>query len=410
VRRPTVRRSGVRPLDFLRESAAELSGQPVRSLLTLVGIAIGVSSVVVSVLLVTTVRFQVSDQFDARLATQVVVAPSGSDSAPGPEPESAEAPWRQDGVDRVRAIPSVTAVASTVRSQFDQVVRPNALVDPTAIPETTAVFGVDPLAVPELDGDLRGPGWSAWHAAHAERVAIVPERAAAAHGLQGVEVGDRIFISGLDFTVVGTVGPVPRLPVLETGILVPDTTLIRHFAADATTRRLLVVTQPGAAPDVAEVLAPALLPTDPAALAVSRPVSDVTLRQAVDQNLTNLGLVLGLVVAVIGSFAVANTSLASVMRRYGEFGLRRALGASPFHIGVHVLTDATLLGFGGGMIGAVAGEAIMLGVAANRHWQPVIDVRIPLLAIAVATLVGALAGAYPARVASRIEPTEALRR
>lgn len=51
-----------------------------------------------------------------------------------------------------------------------------------------------------------------------------------------------------------------------------------------------------------------------------------------------------------------------------------------------------------------------LAVTAHQGWRPVIDPRIVPLAIAAGTLAGALAGLYPARVASRLEPTDALRR
>jgi putative ABC transport system permease protein len=130
----------------------------------------------------------------------------------------------------------------------------------------------------------------------------------------------------------------------------------------------------------------------------------------VDDQLQALSLGLGAAVLVLGVVSIGNATLTSVMQRIHEIGLRRALGARPRHIAAHILLDAAVIGTIGGIIGATLGLTATLAVTAAQGWVPVIDPRIPVATIAGGILAGVVAGVYPARVGSRLQPTEALRR
>ena len=126
-----------------------------------------------------------------------------------------------------------------------------------------------------------------------------------------------------------------------------------------------------------------------------------------------LSLVLILVSAIaliISGIGIMNIMLVTVTERTREIGLRMAVGASRREILLQFLTEAILISLGGGMIGIVAGVALPLSVSLF-----VDDLRIPIsawsiiIAFTVSSLVGLVFGMLPASRASRLNPTEALR-
>lgn len=107
---------------------------------------------------------------------------------------------------------------------------------------------------------------------------------------------------------------------------------------------------------------------------------------------------------------IPDTVLVSVRGRTSEIGPRRALGARPRHIAGQFLTESTAIAALGGLIGTALGVAAVVAVALTRHWTAILDPAFVLPAPLIGTVVGLLAGAYPALRAAGIEPAEALRR
>ncbi|MCB0886156.1 MAG: ABC transporter permease, partial [Propionibacteriaceae bacterium] len=101
--------------------------------------------------------------------------------------------------------------------------------------------------------------------------------------------------------------------------------------------------------------------------------------------------------------------LVAVMERSAEIGLRRALGATGRHIAAHVVAESASLGILGGVLGTALGLTAVIAIALLRGWSPVIEPALLLWAPLLGLATGAAAGLYPARKATRIEPTEALR-
>jgi len=99
----------------------------------------------------------------------------------------------------------------------------------------------------------------------------------------------------------------------------------------------------------------------------------------------------------------------AVLERRGEIGLRRALGAARGHIGAQFVAEATLLALMGGTAGAVLGGFATTVYSSARHWEAVVSVPALAAAVAIAVVVGAAAGVYPALRATRLSPSEALR-
>jgi len=98
-----------------------------------------------------------------------------------------------------------------------------------------------------------------------------------------------------------------------------------------------------------------------------------------------------------------------VLERTEEIGLRRALGARPRHIAGQFLAESAALGTVGGLIGTSVGVAVVVLSATAKDWTAVLNPAYTLPAPLIGTVVGLLAGAYPALRAARTSPLAALR-
>lgn len=135
---------------------------------------------------------------------------------------------------------------------------------------------------------------------------------------------------------------------------------------------------------------------------------------------TMLGSIGGLALFV-ASIGIANTMVMSVYERTREIGILKAIGASPGDIRVLFMAEAALIGMLGGVVGAIGGWLLGLGlnegILAYLRWQDipmtgtffVVTGWLVALALTFATVVGLLAGLYPAARAARLDPLEALR-
>jgi putative ABC transport system permease protein len=112
---------------------------------------------------------------------------------------------------------------------------------------------------------------------------------------------------------------------------------------------------------------------------------------------------------VIGGIGIMNIMLVSVTERTKEIGLRMAVGARGKDILTQFLVEAVTLSLIGGAIGVVLGAGATWAVASLTQWQAQISAPAVLLAVGFSGLVGVFFGFYPARLASRLLPIEALR-
>ena len=135
---------------------------------------------------------------------------------------------------------------------------------------------------------------------------------------------------------------------------------------------------------------------------------------------TMLGSI-GALALLVASIGIANTMIMSVYERTREIGILKAIGASPGDIRVLFVIESALIGLAGGVAGTILGWLLGLGlnrlILAILRWQEapvrgtffVVTGWLVLLALAFATVVGLLSGLYPAARAARLDPIEALR-
>ncbi|MFD0591393.1 ABC transporter permease [Catellatospora coxensis] len=126
---------------------------------------------------------------------------------------------------------------------------------------------------------------------------------------------------------------------------------------------MLVETELGAAQVVAAQAALALRPDAPQRFTVVTPPDPRQLRDQVSADVGMLFLLLAGVCLLIGAVGIANTTMVAVLERVPEIGLRRALGARPWHIAAQFLAESAAIGSLAGWVGAAVGAMTVVAVA-----------------------------------------------
>ena len=137
--------------------------------------------------------------------------------------------------------------------------------------------------------------------------------------------------------------------------------------------------------------------------------SMVQTAESVTQTLTMLLSGVAAVSLLVGGIGIMNIMLVSVTERTREIGIRTAIGARKRDILTQFLVEAVVLSGTGGVVGMIVGAAGSFGIARFAGWNTVIVPQAILLAFSFAAAVGIFFGYYPARKASRLNPIEALR-
>jgi ABC-type antimicrobial peptide transport system permease subunit len=125
--------------------------------------------------------------------------------------------------------------------------------------------------------------------------------------------------------------------------------------------------------------------------------------------MTNLLLIVALISLVVGGVGIMNIMLVSVTERTREIGLRMAVGARPSDILRQFLVEAVVLCLVGGMVGILTGRGVSMTVTALLGWPTLPSLPAIIAAVAVSVSVGIIFGFYPAWKASRLDPIDALR-
>jgi putative ABC transport system permease protein len=402
--------SRLHPRDLAAEALAGLLQRPGRSVLTMLGTVLGIGGFVAIVGLSQTASGQIGSTFNRLDATQVTVADTGAHQAAAP---TVDFPARADAMaDRIHGVIAAGVWWNVPFKQAAVSARPpgqSGQSGELGLPVTAATPGALAASGAVLQS---GVLFNQFHQSQAQNVAVLGAAAASQLGISDLADQPAIFIQGQPFTVIGIISGDQRIPELNLGVSVPETTALRLWGPPPAYQaaQMIIHTRLGAAQVVARQIPVALRPDDPKLLTATAPTSPAQLQHSVTASLNTLFLALAGIAVIVGMIGIANTTLVAVLERVGEIGLRRALGARPVHIAAQFLAESTALGLFGGLIGASIGVVAVLAVTIYHSWTALLDPRVVLAAPVAGAVIGLLAGLYPALRAGTVEPADALRR
>jgi putative ABC transport system permease protein len=228
-------------------------------------------------------------------------------------------------------------------------------------------------------------------------------------GITRVFIGERIWVGGQWFYVVGTLQPAPLAAEIDSAVLVGFPAAQRFLGFDGHPSTVYVRAATDRVTAVRSVLATTANPEAPNEVNVSRPSDALVARAKAKNAFTGLFIGLGAVALLVGGVGVANVMVIAVLERRSEIGLRRALGATRGQIRTQFLSEAVLLALLGGTVGVVLGVGATAVYASAKHWNVVVPTLAWAGGLGSSLAIGVVAGVLPALRAARLAPTEALR-
>jgi putative ABC transport system permease protein len=392
---PRLRPARLAPVDVIRVGLHGLRSRTTRVVLSALGIAIGIATMVAVIGISSSSKEQLLQQLD-KLGTNMLTAEPGQtlfgDQAKLPEASVAM-------TKRIGPVISASATGKTTAT-----VRRNNLI-PVEVTSGVGVQATTPDLLTTLGGSV---ATGAWLNTSTARYPAVVLGAVAAQRLGVQHAGDQVWMGSRWFTVVGILNSFPLAPEIDRSALVGWDTANQYLGFDSHPTKIYERSTDESVAAVRDVLARTVNPEHPNEVTVSRPSDALAAKAAAAGTFTSLLLGLGAVALLVGGVGVANTMVISVLERRREIGLRRSLGATRGQVRIQFMVESLLLSSLGGVIGAGLGAVATIGFASYRGWPPVVPLWAFFGAIGATLAIGTVAGIYPAMRAARLSPTVAL--
>jgi putative ABC transport system permease protein len=387
--------------ELLRLSLSRLRTSRLRAALTMLGVIIGVASVVALVGVGQGTTSNITSRLAGLGTNLLTISPNGgSDST-----------LTLDDADAIAALPGIGGVAPEISTGLTVAAGTEST--------TTTVVGTTPaypsvraydvwqgtfLTDASLDQDLR--------------VVVLGATTATTLGLGASDIGSQISIGGLPFRVVGILQAKggTGFQDLDDQVYVPIGVVQKYFVGGDTVRTIGVsVSDPdGMTAASAEITA---LLRDRHELAAADTAdfnvfNQTQLLEAASSISATLTLLLGGIASIsliVGGIGIMNIMLVSVRERTREIGIRKAVGARGRDILAQFLVEALTLSLIGGLIGIVVGLAVSAGIGQLAGWGFQFNPTTIVAAVLFSLAVGVVFGVWPARQAARLDPITALR-
>ena len=404
--------------ELVRVAFDALRVNMLRSVLTMLGIVIGVSAVIAMVTVGAGAQAEVDRQMQA-LGSNLLMIRSGSRWFGGAR--TAAGSTESLTVDDTRAlkegIPEIVAAASTNRGSA-QVVVGN-------LNWSTTIYGIDGDYLIARNWEIaQGREFEPREFRNGAKVALLGDTVVKELFGAGNVVGQAIRIKNVPFTVVGALkakgqssGPWDQ----DDTVMVPFKTAEGRILGKSRSRTGAVraiyvsVGNSRAMDDVEQEIAEILRqrhrigPDQQDTFSIRNMTEMVETRAEAKQTFNMLLAAVASVSLVVGGIGIMNIMLVSVTERTREIGLRMAVGAKERDIMLQFLVEAVTLCLAGGLIGIVVALTVTVGIAEVAGWPVLVQWPIILIAMAFSGAIGVFFGFYPARKAAAKDPIEALR-
>jgi putative ABC transport system permease protein len=400
----------MRYLELVQLAVSRLAAARLRAVLTMLGVIIGVGSIVALVAVAQGATSGITNRIQS-LGTNLLTVQPGSATSGFVRLGAGSATTLTLGdAEAIAGLADVAAVAPQVSTQA--VVVAGTKNTTTSIVGTTADY-------------LEVRTYAIWQGSfltrvaddHALRVAVLGSTTADDLGLGQEAIGTDILVGGIPFQVVGilqakgTSGGSSE----DDQVLIPISTAQRYFVAGTKVRSISVSVASADAIDLAKARLTTLLEERHGTSGTNDDFNVADQAQLLDtfSSVTGLlTLLLGGIASIsliVGGIGIMNIMLVSVRERTREIGIRKAIGARGSDILLQFLVEALVLSLLGGLVGIVLGVAASFVIGALAGWGFQFSPLTVLVAVGFSLAVGVVFGVWPARQAARLDPITALR-
>ena len=409
---PPAGSNNFRLLQTVPSALAALRANKGRSILTTLGIIIGVAAVIAIVALGQGASASVSSQLQGLGTNLLTIMPGSTRSGGVAGGAGTGITLKASDADAIRDLPGLSGVSPVVSG--------SAQIIAGGQNWSTRVQAVSPEYLPINDWKIAaGTTFSSDDNASSNNVAVLGQTVAANLFPGGASaVGQLVRIRNVPFTVIGVLASKGSSGFgdQDDTVMIPfQTGQVRLFGATSINQIVLQVSDAAQIPTVTSEVTSLLrrrhqLATTAADDFSIRNNADIISRvSSVSDTMTMLLGGVAAVSLVVGGIGIMNIMLVSVTERTREIGIRLAIGAQPGDVMMQFLVEAVVLSVLGGAIGILVGGSVALLLPLLAGWTTVLPWNAIALSFAVSAAIGMFFGIYPARKASQLDPIVALR-
>lgn len=390
-------------LEIYKTSQTALLVNKVRSVLTMLGVIIGVMSVILLISIGRGVQNYITDQFESLGANQIYVMPGKVSVEANRDPS--------ESYSRNRLEEKHVKLIETQAGDYINNITPGLQAGETVTYKTKAYFsslyGIYSVGIKMQNYDIKdGRPFTENEVKSKAKVAILGPKVKNELFPNTSSIGKKVKIADDYYEVIG--GFKEKGTSFDEQILLPVTTMMDSLDLKNYTYIIISVKDENgietATKQVERALLRDLKEGDYTVMSQTEILSSI---QNILGMLTTALALIAAISLVVGGIGIMNIMLVSVTERTKEIGLRKAIGATPNDIVVQFLIESLMLSVGGGIMG------ILLGWGSSLIARGFIRTEVPwwavLLAFSFSALVGMIFGTYPAVKAGQKDPIEALR-
>ena len=389
-----------------------LQNRSLRSWLTILGIILGITSMVLLVGMVQGLKDDVEVQLQAFGPRTIIIIPTDVNKVAaygGVSMAPTSGKLYETDYERVKRVGSIDTITKVLMSRMNAEYKDEAI--------SVSVYGIEADNYQSTSETIQIDVGR--FLTSSERGAIVLGADIAQTGFKkAVELGSVVTLAGKQFRVAGilkksgsSVGGVDStifMPIEDARQLLGDSLAPNELSA------IRIVVKEGADPEEAAAEIEDIMLSSHRVNEDNKDFSLVTaayIDSQVSQTTSLLSLFLGAIAGIslaVGGIGIANTMFMSILERRREIGLLKAVGMTENGIlGLFVL-ESSLIGIGGGVIGIVLG-AVLLRIVALLSFPSALPAYVVAIALVFSAAVGVISGFIPARQAAKLDPVEALR-
>jgi putative ABC transport system permease protein len=403
--------------DILEESVIAISANKVRSGLTVLGIVIGIASVIALTAIGQGSQASITSRIESAGSNLLTVSPGATFSGGVRGAFGGAKTLKNTDSDAIAQLTQVKAIAPQVTGRY-QIVGSSGNSNAQVVATTSAYEAVRNVTLSS------GSFITDQQVADYSKVAVLGSQIAgdlfgdpASGGTD--PIGQTVRIKSTKFTVIGVAsakggfGPdnadnaifVP----LTTGqrLLAGQTTYLSQISITAADQKSMTQLQT----DITDLLLQRHSISDSSS-ADFRVINQADLASTMASTSRTLTLLLAAIAGislVVGGIGIMNMMLTTVTERTREIGLRKAIGAKRRDISLQFLVEAVIMTFMSGIIGVVVGWLVSLAIRHFASLESIITVQWVIIAFGLSALIGIVFGFYPARRAAGLNPIQALR-